>query len=73
MLPWPFHKPLPTPAKEPCPDGRMLILSIPILTICALILAIIIVAVLNLLFAWIPLFIVEIVVPGLKAKPQETT
>ena len=73
VLPWPFHKSLPSPDKGPCPDGRMLILSIPIVTICALILAIIIVAVLNILFAWIPLFIVEIVVPGLKAKPEETT
>jgi hypothetical protein len=43
-------------------------LSIPIITICALILLIIIVTLLDLIFHWIPWFIMCFPVPGLKGK-----
>jgi hypothetical protein len=42
--------------------------SIPIITICALILLMIIVSLLNIVFWWLPLFKVCFPVPGLKAK-----
>jgi hypothetical protein len=44
-------------------------LSIRIITICALILLIIIVTLLDLIFRWLPYFIICFPVPGLRAKP----
>ena len=43
-------------------------LSIPIITICALILLIIIVTLLDLIFRWLPWFILCFPVPNLKGK-----
>jgi len=73
VLPWPFHKDLSVPDKGPCKQGDMSLgvmcsLSIPIITICALILLMIIVALLDLIFRWLPLFIVCFPLPGFKGK-----
>lgn len=74
VLPWPFHKELPTfTTAEPCKDGpaaigTMCSLSIPIVTICALILLIIIVSLLDFIFKWLPYFIVCFPIPGFKGK-----
>src|SRR6185436_14372768 len=62
VLPWPFHKDLSVPEKGPCKDskdaslqvGMICSLSIPIITICALLLLMIIVSLLDLIFRWIP-------------------
>ena len=74
VLPWPFHKDLSLPPdKGPCkqgadPLGVMCTLSIPIITICALILLIIIVSLLDFIFRWLPLFIVCFPLPGFKGR-----
>jgi len=71
VLPWPFHKDLEVGKMGPCGPpafGMICSLSIPIITICALILLIIIVLLLDLIFKWIPWFIICFPVPGLKAK-----
>ena len=73
VLPWPFHKDLSVPEKGPCKSdglslGVMCSLSIPIITICALILLMIIVALLDFIFRWLPLFIVCFPLPGFKGK-----
>lgn len=75
VLPWPLHKDLDLPDKGPCtttngnPLGMICSLSIPIVTICALILLLIIVSLLDIVFKWMPLLIFCFPVPGLKAKP----
>ena len=48
--------------------GTLCSLSIPIITICALILLIIIVTLLDIIFRWLPFFIVCFPIPGLKGK-----
>lgn len=73
VLPWPFHKGLKVPDKGPCKQGGlelgvMCSLSIPIVTICALILMMIIVALLDMIFRWLPLLMVCFPIPGLKGK-----
>jgi hypothetical protein len=74
VLPWPFHKDLPVPEAGPCKSdagmqfGMICTLSIPIITICALILLMIIVSLLDIIFRWIPYFIVCFPLPGFKAK-----
>jgi hypothetical protein len=76
VLPWPFHKDLDVSAPDlgPCSKGPGLelgmicSLSIPIITICALILLFIIVFVLDLIFKWIPFFIMCFPLPKFKAK-----
>jgi hypothetical protein len=73
VLPWPFHKDFNVKGKGPCKDngdalGVMCSLSIPIITICALILLTIIVSLLDFIFRWLPLFIVCFPVPGFKGK-----
>jgi len=68
VLPWPFHKPLSVPDKGPCATGVMCSLSIPIITICALILLTIIVSLLELIFHWLPFFTVCFPLPGFKGK-----
>jgi hypothetical protein len=74
VLPWPFHQDLPAPEAGPCVDDRSLSLgmicslSIPIITICALILLMIIVNLLDLIFRWIPYFIMCFPLPGFSAK-----
>ncbi|MBH1987079.1 MAG: hypothetical protein I8H76_07145 [Burkholderiales bacterium] len=73
VLPWPFHKDFNVSAKGPCkeggdPLGVMCSLSIPIITICALILLTIIVSLLDFIFRWLPLFVVCFPVPGFKGR-----
>jgi hypothetical protein len=76
VLPWPFHKDLSTkvPRLGPCKTGggvelgMMCTLSIPIITICALILLMIIVLLFDFIFKWIPLFIMCFPLPKFKAK-----
>ena len=68
ILPWPFHRDLDAPDKGPCSFGMMCSLSIPIITLCALILLIIMVSLLDMIFHWMPFFITCFPLPGLKAK-----
>ncbi len=68
VLPWPFHKDLQVPDKGPCATGMLCSLSIPIITICALILLTIIVSLLELIFHWLPFFTVCFPLPGFKGK-----
>ena len=44
-------------------------LSIPIITICALILLMIIVSLLDVIFRWLPYFIICFPLPKFKTKP----
>ena len=74
VLPWPLHKDLDVPAGS-CESGGINIgmicsLSIPIITICALILLIIIVTLLDFIFRWLPYFVICFPVPGLKGKKE---
>ncbi len=76
VLPWPLHKDLDVGDGGACSDssgniGMICSLSIPIITICALILLIIIVSLLDFILRWLPYFIICFPVPGLKAKPGE--
>ena len=73
VLPWPFHKDLSVPDGGPCVSGGLEVgmicsLSIPIITICALLLLMIIVSLLDLIFRWVPFFIFCFPLPKLKAK-----
>ena len=68
VLPWPFHKSLSVPDKGPCSTGTMCSMSIPIITICALILLTIIVSLLEMIFHWLPFFTVCFPLPGFKGK-----
>lgn len=76
VLPWPFHKDLSVRAPEigPCKDDRGLelgmicTLSIPIITICALVLLFVIVLLLDFVFRWIPFFIMCFPLPGFKGR-----
>ena len=74
VLPWPFHKDLPNlndtaPCGSPSSNfGMFCSLSIPIVTLCALILLIIIVALFDMFFRWIPYLFVCFPLPGLRGK-----
>jgi hypothetical protein len=72
VLPWPLHKDLPTGDTGPCKTdvniGMICSLSIPIITICALILLMIIVTLLDMIFRWLPFFIICFPVRLLKGK-----
>ncbi|MFN6339801.1 MAG: hypothetical protein ACK41W_13895 [Cyanobacteriota bacterium] len=74
VLPWPLHKQLDIGVGGGCKNGRdvdigmICSLSIPIITICALILLMIIVSLLDFIFRWLPWFVMCFPVPGLKAK-----
>ena len=74
VLPWPLHKEIDIGDGGGCKDGRnvdigmICSLSIPIITICALILLMIIVSLLDFIFRWLPWFVMCFPVPGLKAK-----
>jgi hypothetical protein len=74
VLPWPFHKDLPTPEPAgPCKSsganlGMFCSLSIPIVTLCALILMIIMVQLFDFVFRWIPYLFVCLPIPGFKGK-----
>lgn len=79
VLPWPFHKDLPVSDTGPCKTedpsvsfGMICSLSIPIITICALILLIIIVNLLDIIFRWIPFFIMCFPLPRFKGKEAGT-
>lgn len=74
VLPWPFHKGL----DEPNPEGAcgapgnnfgmFCSLSIPIVTLCAMVLLIIMVTLFDIFFRWLPLLFVCLPIPGLKGK-----
>ena len=74
VLPWPLHKDLELGDGGACSNGNginigmICSLSIPIITICALILLMIIVSLLDFIFRWLPYFIICFPVPGLKGK-----
>ena len=73
VLPWPLHKALEVGPGGPCSDGSFSLgmicsISIPIITICALILLIIIVSLLDLVFRWLPYFVICFPVPRFKGK-----
>jgi hypothetical protein len=76
VLPWPFHKDLSVPDKGPCSApsdpslqaGMICSFSLPIITLCALLLLIIIVNLLNIIFRWLPYFFICFPLPGFKAK-----
>jgi hypothetical protein len=74
VLPWPFHKDLSVPEKGDCKTGDgmslgvMCSLSIPIITICALLLLMIIVSLLDFIFRWLPYFVVCFPLPGFKGR-----
>jgi hypothetical protein len=75
VLPWPFHKDLDVGddgigacKKDGASLGMICSLSIPIITICALILMMMIVLLLDVIFKWIPWFMVCFRLPGFKAK-----
>ncbi|HET6980064.1 MAG TPA: hypothetical protein VFI24_27270 [Pyrinomonadaceae bacterium] len=76
VLPWPLHQDLSVPDGGACTDkndptlqlGMICSFSIPIITICALLLLMIIVSLLDLIFRWMPYFFICFPLPGLKAK-----
>jgi hypothetical protein len=74
VLPWPFHKDLPSVGPTgPCKDkgggfGMFCSLSIPIVTLCALILLIIMVKLFDTFFRWIPYLFTCLPIPGFKGK-----
>lgn len=77
VLPWPLHKDLDVGGLAPCEErpgatiGMICSLSLPIITICALILLMIIVSLLDFIFRWLPWFAMCFPIPGLKAKKPE--
>ena len=77
VLPWPFHKDLPTGGGEACKTdagmslGMICSLSIPIITIVALILLIIFVILFDIIFSWLPFFFFCFPVPKFSAKPPQ--
>jgi hypothetical protein len=74
VLPWPFHKDLPPvgPTKsctqDDKPNGMYCSLSIPIVTLCALILLIVMVLLFNYFFYWLPFLFLCLPIPGLAGK-----
>jgi len=73
VLPWPLHKDLDIPDTGPCEKdgtsfGMICSLSIPIITICALILLMIIVSLLDIIFRWVPFFIMCLPLPKFSGK-----
>jgi hypothetical protein len=72
VLPWPLHKDLSVPDGGPCTSGGLQLgmicsLSIPIITICALLLLFIIVFLLDFIFRWIPFFLICFPLPRFSA------
>lgn len=73
VLPWPLHKDIDIGDGGGCQSngidiGMICSISIPIVTLCALILLMIIVGLLDFIFRWIPWLIMCFPVPGLKGK-----
>lgn len=79
VLPFPLHKDIDIGDGGSCKGnggaeiGMICSLSIPIITLCALILLIIIVTLLDFIFRWLPWFILCLPIPGLKGKQGATT
>ncbi len=80
VLPWPLHKDLDVPDPGPCTTGTPALslgmvcsLSIPIITICALLLLMIIVSLLDIIFHWVPYFILCFPLPKFSAKANVST
>jgi hypothetical protein len=74
VLPWPLHKDLDVGSGGPCHDNSLSIgmicsLSIPIITICALIVLMIMISLLDLIFRWLPFFVMCFPIPKFKGKP----
>lgn len=72
VLPFPLHKDLDI-SSEPCSDGGVTFgmicsLSIPIITICAFIMLMVIVTLLDFIFRWIPYFILCFPLPKFGSK-----
>jgi hypothetical protein len=70
VLPFPFKKDLNLGSMAPCPDGMICSFSIPIITICALILLMIIVKLLDIVFFWMPFFQICLPIPSFKGKGE---
>lgn len=76
VLPWPFHKDIDVGSGGGCKGGSGLeigmicSLSIPIITLCAMILLICIVMLLDFIFRWVPWFIACFPLPKFKGKPS---
>jgi hypothetical protein len=73
VLPWPLHKDLSVPDGGPCKSGGLEVgmicsLSIPIITICAMLLLFIIVFLLDIIFRWVPYFLICFPIPKFKGK-----
>jgi len=75
VLPWPLHKDISVGEMKPCAKpaggasfGTICSLSIPIITLCALMLLMIIVTLLDFIFRWMPFFMICFPLPGLKGK-----
>jgi hypothetical protein len=69
VLPWPFHKDLSVPDSGPCAGGGLQFgmicsLSIPIITICAMLMLFIIVFLLDFIFRWVPFFLICFPIPN---------
>jgi hypothetical protein len=71
VLPFPFHKGLDMSPGDsaPCAGGGMVCsFSIPIITICALLMLIVIVTLLDIIFFWMPFFQICLPLPKFSAK-----
>jgi hypothetical protein len=69
VLPWPLHKDLNVGGLKPCPDGGIACsFSLPIITICALIVMLIMVKLLDMIFFWMPFLQICLPVPKFDAK-----
>jgi hypothetical protein len=76
-IPGPLHKDLNIGEMAPCkkPGGNLSLgmicsISIPIVTLCALILLMIMVSILDFVFRWMPFFINCFPIPGMSGKPK---
>jgi hypothetical protein len=76
VLPWPLHKDLDGGSSACQADGASVgmicSLSIPIITICALIILIIMVTLLDMIFKWLPYLIFCFPLPKFSGKPPKT-
>ena len=79
VLPWPLHKKLPDIGSAgPCRKngesmGLFCSLSIPIVTLCAMVLLFIMVNLFNIFFKWIPWFFMCFPLPGLSGRKKKDT
>ena len=70
VLPWPLHQDLNTGSMQPCGGGAGITcsFSLPIITICALIVLMIMIKLLDIIFFWMPFFQICLPVPKFDAK-----